>query len=129
MNARVEGDDGDDDRSEIIGAARPFLIALDYDDTFTSCKKTWTTVIAVLRAAGCEVICVTFRDAVTMPVEDFPGTVIYTDGAPKARFLWEQHKLRPRVWIDDQPWLIGEDPLRGELAGKLALALKMRRAG
>jgi hypothetical protein len=97
--------------SEILGAARPFPIAVDYDDTFTSCPETWTKVINVLREAGAHVFCVTFRHP-TVPVTDFPGEVFYTSGKPKADYMWDEHHMRVRVWIDDMPEIIGENPLR-----------------
>jgi hypothetical protein len=96
--------------SEIIGAVRPFCVAVDYDDTFSTCPATWTKVIDVLRAAGANVFCVTFRPP-SMPVHDFPGEVFYTSGQLKADFMhaWKQDV---HVWIDDRPELIGENPER-----------------
>jgi hypothetical protein len=94
--------------SEIKNAVRPFCVAVDYDDTFTTCPETWRKVIAVLRASGANVFCVTFRPP-TMPVLDFPGEVFYTAGQLKADYM---HALRQdvHVWIDDRPELIGENP-------------------
>lgn len=96
--------------SEIKGAIRPFCVAMDYDDTFSTCPETWSAVIAVLRAAGARVFCVTFRRP-DMPVTNFPGEVFYTSGQLKADFM---HALREevKVWIDDRPELIGENPDR-----------------
>lgn len=96
--------------SEITGAVRPFCVAVDYDDTFSTCPVTWSKVIDVLRAAGANVFCVTFRPP-SMPVSDFPGQVHYTSGQLKADFM---HELRQdvHVWIDDRPELIGENPER-----------------
>ena len=81
--------------SEIIGAVRPFCVAVDYDDTFSTCPKTWTKVIDVLRAAGALVFCVTFRPP-TMPVTDFPGVVYYTAGQLKADFM---HEMKQDVHV------------------------------
>lgn len=96
--------------SEIIGAVRPFCVAVDYDDTFSTCPATWSKVVDVLRAAGAKVFCVTFRPP-SMPVHDFPGEVFYTAGKLKADHM---HALKQdvHVWIDDRPELIGENPMR-----------------
>lgn len=96
--------------SEIKDAVRPFCVAVDYDDTFSTCPETWTKVIDVLRAAGANVFCVTFRRPDT-PVTDFPGEVFYTDGYLKADFMHHM-KQDVHVWIDDRPELIGENPDR-----------------
>lgn len=104
--------------SEITEAARPFCVAVDYDDTFSTCPVTWTKVIDVLRAAGAKVFCVTFRPP-TMLVSDFPGEIFYTSGTLKADFM---HALKQdvHVWIDDRPELIGENPERRMLRALLA---------
>ncbi len=96
--------------SEIKGAVRPFCVAVDYDDTFTTCPETWRKVIAALVAAGTKVFCVTFRPPTT-PIYDFPGEVFYTSGQLKADYM---HALKQdvHVWIDDRPELIGENPER-----------------
>lgn len=96
--------------SEIKDAVRPFCVAVDYDDTFSTFPETWTKVIDVLRAAGALVFCVTFRPP-TMPVNNFPGEVFYSAGQLKADYM---HALRQdvHVWIDDRPELIGENPER-----------------
>lgn len=99
--------------SDIKGAIRPFCVAVDYDDTFSSCRETWTKVIEVLRSAGANVFCVTFRKP-DRPVTDFPGDVFYTGGRPKAEAM---HEIRQdvHVWIDDQPELIGVNPERAAI--------------
>lgn len=102
--------------SEIIGAIKPFCIAVDYDNTFDSCPETWTKVIEVLRSAGANVFCVTFRHP-HMPVNDFPGEVFYTSGQPKWQHMYDLGE-RVNVWIDDWPALIGEDPRRVEYMKK-----------
>ncbi|NEU94804.1 hypothetical protein [Bradyrhizobium uaiense] len=96
--------------SEIRGAVRPFCVAIDYDDTFSTCPETWGKVIEVLRQAGARVFCVTFRRP-DMVVTDFPGEVFYTAGRLKADFM---HDLKQdvHVWVDDRPELIGENPER-----------------
>jgi hypothetical protein len=99
--------------SEIKNAVRPFGVAIDYDDTFTTCPETWTKVIEVLREAGANVFCCTFRAPKT-PVTDFPGEVYYTSGRPKAEYMYEQG-VDVHVWVDDWPALIGENPERKAL--------------
>lgn len=96
--------------SDIKNSARTFIVAMDYDDTFTSCPETWSDVIGVLQKAGAEVVCVTFRDKTT-PVSNFPGRVYYTGGMAKWKFMHQQG-VEVRIWIDDQPALIGENPYR-----------------
>jgi hypothetical protein len=107
-------------QSEIKGAVRPFTVAMDYDDTFTTCPETWTRVFIVLREAGADVVCVTSRRP-DMPVTDFPGRVVYCSGRPKAEVARE-HGYEIKVWIDDQPEYIGVNPERlflKQLAGVL----------
>lgn len=82
------------------------IIALDYDNTFTGDEVLWRGFIESAQARGHLVICVTFRHA-TMPVETNPNIeVFYSGGRPKAEFMHEQG-LRPDIWIDDIPELIG----------------------
>lgn len=99
--------------SEIKGAARPFCVAIDYDDTFTTCPETWTKVIQTLRDAGAHVVCVTFRAPHT-PIDDFPGEVYYTAGRKKWEYMQSQG-IDVRIWIDDWPALIGENPARSNI--------------
>jgi len=98
------------EESQIKSAVRPFMIAMDYDDTFTSCPETWTSVINVLRRAGAHVVCVTSRTP-EMKVRDFPGNVFYCSGKPKSQAMHEQG-IEIKIWIDDQPEYIGENPDR-----------------
>jgi hypothetical protein len=100
--------------------SRPFCISVDYDDTFTSCRETWTKVIMVLREAGARVVCVTSRYP-DMTVKDFPGEVIYCSGRPK-REVTEEMGLSIGVWIDDQPEYIGQDASRLLLKGLAKIA-------
>jgi hypothetical protein len=102
--------DDPDNRSEMKTAVRPLGIAIDYDDTFTTCKETWTKVIEVLRASRANVFCVTFRDPST-PVTDFPGKVYYTGGKRKWQYMYD-NQIDVHIWIDDWPALIGENPYR-----------------
>jgi hypothetical protein len=108
--------------SEIIGAVRPFCVAVDYDDTFSSCPETWGKVIDVLRAAGANVFCVTYRSP-DMTVTDFPGEVFYTSGTLKAEYM---HAIQQdvNVWIDDRPELIGESPERRMMRAAVMRAMR-----
>lgn len=102
--------------SEIKGAVVPFGIAIDYDDTFSTCPETWTKVIDVLREAGARVVCVTYRTP-DREVTDFPGDVYYTSGVPKAEYMHDFERIK--VWVDDMPELIGLSPAKIE-ARKMA---------
>ena len=88
-------------------SARPFCVSVDYDDTFTSCRETWTNVINVLRRAGARVVCVTSRTP-EMKITDFPGEVFYCSARPK-REVMQELGISVAVWIDDQPEYIGHD--------------------
>lgn len=99
--------------SELKEAIRPFGIAIDYDDTFTTCPETWTKVIEALRASNARVFCVTSRTP-DMVVRDFPGEVFYASGRSKAEYMHEQ-QVEVHIWIDDQPQYIGVDPLKSAL--------------
>lgn len=94
--------------SDIKDAVRPFGVAIDYDDTFTSCPETWGKVVDVLRSAGARVVCVTYRTP-DRSVTDFPGEVFYSAGTPKAEYM-HAAQVDIHVWIDDQPHLIGMNP-------------------
>jgi len=101
--------------SELKEAVRPLGIAVDYDDTFTTCPETWSAVCKLLSEAGARVFCVSFRpDTPQWRITDFPGEVFYTGGRPKAEYMAEVG-VDVAIWIDDQPWLIGMAPLIREL--------------
>jgi hypothetical protein len=106
--------------SELKEAVRPYGIAIDYDDTFSTCPETWGKVIDVLRAAGAHVFCVTFRTPDRV-VTDFPGEVFYTAGRQKWEYMHDQ-QVDVHIWIDDQPALIGENPYRVAFMAGLAAA-------
>jgi len=106
-------DDDFFEESAIKNAIRPFGVAIDYDDTFSSCRETWTNVINVLRRAGANVVCVTSRKP-EMTILDFPGEVYYCSGRPKAEVMHE-NGVDIHVWIDDQPEYIGQNPERKAL--------------
>jgi len=83
------------------------IIALDYDDTYTADPGLWDAFIAMAKARGHMVVCVTFRRP-DLPVgHDMGIEVFYTSGRQKAEFMLEQDLL-PSIWIDDLPHLIGK---------------------
>jgi hypothetical protein len=102
--------------SELKSAVRPYGIAIDYDDTFTTCPETWTRVIELLRSANANVFCVTARNPDRNPVLDFPGEVYYTNGKPKWAYMHEL-KVDVHIWIEDQPALVGQNPYREAFFG------------
>ena len=88
------------------------IIAIDYDQTFSAAPQTWADVIALLRLAGHDVICVTGR-------EDKP---FWSDGVRKAfaghglgdlpiifaGLRWKEEAAKAAgwdvdIWIDDKP--------------------------
>ena len=96
--------------SEISESVRPFGIAIDYDDTFTTDPEAWAKVIDVLTEAGAKVVCVTSRGP-NEPITDFPGQVFYTSGDLKAEFMAKQFvNYEIKIWIDDMPEHIGPPP-------------------
>ena len=103
--------------SELKDAVRPYGIAIDYDDTFTTCPETWTKVIEILRDAGARVFCVSCRHP-QMAITDFPGEVFYTSGELKAEYMYRQ-RVDVHMWIDDQPELIGDNPERAVIRAAL----------
>lgn len=91
-------------------AVRPIGICMDYDDTFTTNKVVWTSVIEFLRSQGANVFCITLRYP-DCPISDFPGEVHYVSGQPKWEFA-EENGIDVHIWIDDWPAVIGEHPMR-----------------
>ena len=98
------------------------LIALDYDDTFTRDTSLWLDLIFIAMQAGHDVVMVTARYAKHEAINDEPaaGTlfadgmrtvpilkIYYTNRQPKRKFMAEVHGIRPDVWIDDMPEMIG----------------------
>jgi len=81
-------------------------VAIDYDETFTTCRKTWTAVIELLRQSGANVICISARFP-NCPIPDFPGQVYYACGQLKGEYA-EDNGIKVDVWIDDWPSCIGE---------------------
>lgn len=106
----------------IAGQKEPYFlpknkmnIALDYDRTYTEDPKSWDKFIAIFRAAGHKVYCVTMRfedelgterKAVVQALEDKVDQIIFTNRQAKKAFL-ATLKIEIDVWIDDEPtWIL-----------------------
>jgi hypothetical protein len=85
------------------------IISLDFDDTFTADRETWTKVASVLVNAGHEVICISGRiDEESNQTElrqSLPESVerIYLCGPVSKKHYAETHSILVDVWIDDSP--------------------------
>jgi hypothetical protein len=85
------------------------IISLDFDDTFTADRETWTKVASVLADAGHEVICISGRiDEESNQTElrqSLPDSIerIYLCGAVSKKHYAETHSIPVDVWIDDSP--------------------------
>lgn len=88
------------------------LIALDFDATYTLDPDLWNEFIDKAISRGHKVICVTMR-------YDYEGTllkktigkkcdIIFTNRKAKRPFLLNK-KIKPNVWIDDEPKWIDRD--------------------
>ena len=80
-------------------------IALDYDETFTADKDTFTDIVKLFKSAGHNVKFVTFRDGmwdrgnedIKLDALRLGVDIIYTSGKQK------QHCYDADIWIDDSP--------------------------
>lgn len=88
------------------------IIAIDYDNTYSADPESFNKVIAVFKAAGHDVICVTGRDDGVMgvPVRNSIGKLvpIVFAGAVSKRIAAEKRGYIVDVWIDDMPAMIDE---------------------
>ena len=83
------------------------IVSIDYDDTYTSCPKSWQKVVDTLKDGGFMVFCVTARGP-DEPIEhDIGVEVIYCSGEEKALAASKQG-VGVDIWIDDMPWIIGK---------------------
>jgi len=77
------------------------ILAIDYDNTFSSYKQEFTALRMMFQENGHKVFIVTARnkDLEPIPPDDCKGfdRVFYTDGRAKA------HVVRADIWIDDSP--------------------------
>lgn len=93
--------------------ARPQLLALDYDETYTRDPAFWSLVIRLAKQAGHTVLCATMRypsEAVTVrkQLAKKVSQIITTGRKAKLPAL-ENLGLSPNVWIDDHPSFILND--------------------
>jgi hypothetical protein len=76
------------------------ILAIDYDNTFSSYPEEFTALREMFQKNGHKVFIVTARDEKVEPIEvDLSGfdRVFYTSGQAKA------HVVRADIWIDDSP--------------------------
>jgi hypothetical protein len=92
------------------------IIALDYDDTYTKDPHLWDEFARYSISRGHIVYCVSARAEHHMDdPKNTIGKIIGPDKCfgtniqPKKHFMWENHKIRIDVWIDDMPWFIDGD--------------------
>jgi len=90
------------------------IVALDYDDTYTRDPLAWARVVDVLKAAGHEVLCVTWRNDTdaNRKLVVIPGLRwnqhYFTQHTAKKRFM-ERQGICVDVWIDDNPEAVLRD--------------------
>uniref|UniRef100_A0AAU6NVH1 Uncharacterized protein n=1 Tax=Escherichia phage 1-6bf TaxID=3117708 RepID=A0AAU6NVH1_9CAUD len=101
-------------------------IGLDYDDTYTSNKKLWRSVVALMQAEGYDVRFVTYRFAepngydnhdIKIDAECLQIPIIFCNGVQKDE-VCRQLGFFVDIWIDDFPVGIPQkDHLDGMLKG------------
>lgn len=87
------------------------IIAIDYDMTYTADPETFEKVIALFKAAGHTVICVTGRSddgVMDVPVRNSIGKLVPVVFAGKE---WKATAAKKQgynvsIWIDDMPGMI-----------------------
>jgi hypothetical protein len=88
------------------------IIAIDYDNTYTADPETFNKVIALFKAAGHDVICVTAREdgAMGVPVRNSIGKLVPVifAGSLAKRVAAKKRGYDVDVWIDDMPAMIDE---------------------
>ncbi len=101
----------------MIYEAKPMIIAVDYDGTYSADPETFEKVIALFQSAGHTVICVTGRDGGAMGdiVRATIGRLIPIVFAGKE---WKaeaakQAGYRVDIWIDDIPGMISPADIIG----------------
>ena len=84
-------------------------IALDYDGTYTEDPGLWYNFIKLALRRGHQVFCVTMRHGTEELELPFGIEVIFTRSQAKEEFCRKLgHEFD--LWIDDQPYLILNDP-------------------
>lgn len=101
-------------------------IGLDYDDTYTSDKKLWRSVVALMQEKGYDVRFVTYRFAepngydnhdIKIDAECLQIPIIFCNGVQKDE-VCRQLSFFVDIWIDDFPVGIPKkDHLDGMLKG------------
>lgn len=93
-------------------------IAIDYDNTYSSCPDMWSDIISIMKSFGNDVRIVTTRsprdDNIDGRIDpDIP--IIYCDGVAKKYYChWFANDYEgwdPDIWIDDKPESILENSL------------------
>lgn len=84
------------------------LIAIDYDETFTSDREVWTAVIKLLQAAGHKIVCATLRresesNRLALKADLPDGVAIYFCYGSQKRPALEAKGIFVNIWIDDCP--------------------------
>ena len=87
--------------------SKKYLVAIDYDDTFTTNKTVWTSVISLLRANNFDVICVSARTDSEynrgVMSEFLPKIPLFlTQNSPKREFMLKRG-FSVDIWVDDSP--------------------------
>jgi len=91
--------------------AKPMIIAVDYDGTYSADPDTFNKLIELFKAAGHTVICVTGRSddgIMDVPVRESIGKLVPCVFAGKE---WKANAAKRAgynvsVWIDDMPGMI-----------------------
>lgn len=89
------------------------IVAIDYDETFSTSPDMWSAVIDAIESRGHRVICVTARhrnelDEVLASIGRIIGesNVFATGRERKREHMMLVHDIRVDVWIDDMPeWI------------------------
>lgn len=93
------------------------LIAIDFDGTLTACHGSWFTTLPHFLAHGHTLVTVTSRrntlenlreiEAVMIEVLGKKWPIVFAYDQPK-RMAARAAGFDPDIWIDDQPWTIGQ---------------------
>jgi hypothetical protein len=84
------------------------LIALDYDNTFTTAPDLWVQLIRIFKASGHRFICITSRENTPRNQHEISQSigqympVIYCNHVAKAKHA-KNLGYKPDIWIDDRP--------------------------
>ncbi|MBU3577549.1 hypothetical protein [Polynucleobacter sp. UK-Kesae-W10] len=84
------------------------LIAIDYDNTYSSSPRLWERFAATAREEGHEIVICTGR--AFAPELDTSITIHCTGGQAKADYL-ASLGIRPNIWVDDDPVSITQNDI------------------